>query len=186
MMDEGTGIRDDLVAMRRYARSLTRDDTDADDVVQDALLRAIERQATYQQGRSRRRWLLAIVHNVFFSAKRREASEARRNSRFAETLVDQLEPAQEEHARLAEIARQFAALPEHHREVLHLTAIEGFSYQQAAETLDVPVGTVMSRLSRARAALRERNQVMGQEKLGQEKQGQPEAGGLRLIGGSDD
>ncbi|WP_242127086.1 sigma-70 family RNA polymerase sigma factor [Sphingobium sp. Sx8-8] len=174
MMDDSPDIRDDLAAMRRYARSLTRDDQDADDVVQDALLRAIERQETYQPDRNRRRWLLAIVHNVFFSAKRREASEARRNSRFAETLTDQLEPGQEEHARLAEIARQFAAMPEHHRAVLHLTAVEGLSYQQAAETLDVPVGTVMSRLSRARATLRER------------EQGQRGAGGLRLIGGSDD
>ena len=179
-MDGGSDIRDDLTAMRRYARSLTRDDQDADDVVQDALLRAIERQETFQPDRSRRRWLLAIVHNVFFSAKRREASEARRNSRFAETLVDRLEPGQEEHARLAEIARQFAALPEHHRAVLHLTAIEGMSYQQAAETLSVPVGTVMSRLARARTALRERERGQGQE------QGQPGAGGLRLIGGSDD
>ncbi|OAP31932.1 sigma-70 family RNA polymerase sigma factor [Sphingobium fuliginis] len=174
MMDEGSGIRDDLVAMRRYARSLTRDEQDADDVVQDAIVRAIERQETFQPDRDRRRWLLAIVHNVFFSAKRREASEARRNSRFAETLVDRLEPGQEEHARLVQIARQFAALPEHHRAVLHLTAIEGFSYQQAAETLGVPVGTVMSRLARARAALRER------------EQGQQGATGLRLIGGSDD
>jgi RNA polymerase sigma-70 factor (ECF subfamily) len=174
LMDDSPDIRDDLAAMRCYARSLTRDNQDADDVVQDALLRAIERQATYQPDRNRRRWLLAIVHNVFFSAKRREASEARRNNRFAETLIDQLEPGQEEHARLSEIARQFAALPEHHRAVLHLTAIEGLSYQQAAETLGVPVGTVMSRLSRARAALRER------------EQGQQGAGGLRLIGGSDD
>lgn len=174
MMDEGSGIRDDLVAMRRYARSLTRDEQDADDVVQDAIVRAIERQETFQPDRDRRRWLLAIVHNVFFSAKRREASEARRNSRFAETLIDRLEPGQEEHARLVQIARQFAALPEHHRAVLHLTAIEGLSYQQAAETLGVPVGTVMSRLARARAALRER------------EQGQQGATGLRLIGGSDD
>lgn len=182
MMDDSPisrpDIRVDLVAMRRYARSLTRDDQDADDVVQDALLRAIERHETYQPDRDRRRWLLAIVHNVFFSSKRREASEARRNSRFAETLVDRLEPAQENHARLVQIARDFAALPEHHRAVLHLTAIEGMSYQQAAETLGVPMGTVMSRLSRARAALRERELGQGQVQQG--------AGGLRLIGGSDD
>lgn len=182
MMDDSPisrpGIRDDLLAMRRYARSLTRDDPDADDVVQDALLRAIERQDTFQPGRNRRRWLLAIVHNVFFSAKRREASEARRNSRFAGTLTDWLEPGQEEHARLMQIARDFAALPEHHRAVLHLTAIEGLSYQQTAEILSVPAGTVMSRLSRARAALRERERGQGK--------GQPGGAGLRLIGGSDD
>lgn len=173
-MDDDPDIRDDLLAMRRYARSLTRDDQDADDVVQDALVRAIEGRATFQPDRSRRRWLLAIVHNVFFSTKRRESAEARRNSRFAETLTDQLEPAQEEHARLAQIARGFAALPEHQRAVLHLTAVEGLSYQQAAELLGVPVGTIMSRLSRARAALRER------------EQGQPGPEGLRLVGGRDE
>lgn len=178
-MDDQPDIRDDLHAMRRYARSLTRDVQDADDVVQDALVRAIEGQATYQPGRSRRRWLLAIVHNVFFSAKRREAAETRRNGRFAETLIDQIEPAQEQHARLTEVARNFAALPEHHRAVLHLTAIEGLSYQQTAELLGVPVGTVMSRLSRARAALRDREMRQGAN-------GRPESGELRLVGGRDE
>lgn len=173
-MEDDPDIRDDLLAMRRYARSLTRDDQDADDVVQDALLRAIEGRASYQPGRNRRRWLLAIVHNVFCSAKRREAAESRRNSRFAETLTDQLEPAQEQYARLTQIARGFAALSEHHRAVLHLTAVDGLSYQQTAELLGVPVGTIMSRLARARAALRE------------QEQGQPGPEGLRLVGGRDE
>ncbi|MGC4250169.1 MAG: sigma-70 family RNA polymerase sigma factor [Sphingobium sp.] len=167
-------MADDLRAMRRYARSLTRDDQDADDVVQDALVRAIERSATYQPERRRRPWLLAIVHNVFLSAKRREAAEARRDSRFAETMVDRIDPAQEEYARLAEIARDFAALPEAHRAVLHLIAVEGLSYQEAADALGVPLGTVMSRLWRARAALR------------QGKKRQDRAPGLRLVGGQDD
>jgi len=168
-------ITADLRAMRRYARSLTRDDQDADDVVQDALVRAIERSATYQPERRRRPWLLAIVHNVFLSAKRREAAEARRNGRFAETMVDRIDPAQEEHARLAEIARDFAALPDAHRAVLHLIGVEGLSYQEAAAALDVPLGTVMSRLWRARAALRR-----------DEKERQQHGPGLRLVGGRDD
>lgn len=75
--------------------------------------------------------------------------------------------------RLAEIAQGFAALPEAQRAVLHLTAIEGMSYQQAADILGVPIGTVMSRLSRARGALRE----------GQTGKSGPH---LRLVGGSDD
>lgn len=171
-MDED--IDGDLAAMRRYARSLTRDDHDADDVVQEALLRAIERRATFQQGRSRRRWLLAIVHNVFISGTRRMAAEARRNDRFADTLVAHAEAAQEHHAQLGEIARSFAALPEHHRAVLHLSAVEGLSYQECAELLDIPIGTVMSRVARARAALRGRETQRG------------EAPRLRLVGGRDD
>lgn len=172
-MDERRDMEADLLAMRRYARSLARDDQDADDVVQDALLRAIERKATYQPERSRTRWLLAIVHNVFISGKRRQAAEARRNDRFAETLLSSVDPRQEEHMRLAEIARGFAALPEPQRAVLHLTVIEGMSYQEAAGVLGVPIGTIMSRLSRARSALRE-------DRTGK-------AGShLRLVGGQDE
>ena len=172
--DRDEAIEGDLAAMRRYARSLARDDQDADDVVQDALLRAIERHRSYRPGHGRRRWLLAIVHNVFVSGKRREAAEARRNDRFAETLMAHVDPEQERRAHLARIARSFAALPEHQRAVLHLVAVEGISYQAAANVLGVPVGTVMSRLARARAALRDGEN--GQE---------PGAAQLRVVGGQD-
>ena len=157
----------DLAAMRRYARALARDTQEADDVVQDALVRAMERHETFRQqgghgGRAmqnrRRRWLLAIVHNVFISGLRRAAAEARRNERFAETLIASVDPGQEQHARLAQVARAFSALSEHHRAVLHLVAIESLSYQEAADVLDVPIGTVMSRLARARAALKNENE----------------------------
>ncbi len=153
----GTGgvIRDDLHVMRRYARSLTRDDQDADDVVQDALVRAIERQHTFQPKRNRRQWLLAIVHNVFISAKRREVAEARRDARFAETMVAHVDADQDHRVQLTQLAHAFAAMPDHHRSVLHLVAVEGMTYQEAAAVLDVPVGTVMSRLARARAALKD-------------------------------
>lgn len=145
-------IAEDLAAMRRYARSLCADASRADDVVQDALLKAMEKRASFDAQRSRRAWLLAIVHNVFVSGLRRQRAEAQRDQRFAESLIEQTQP--EQRGRLAEVARSFAALPESQREVLHLVAVEGLSYQQAAEVLGVPIGTVMSRLSRARAALR--------------------------------
>jgi RNA polymerase sigma factor (sigma-70 family) len=151
-------IPGDLIAMRRYARALTRDDQDADDVVQDAILRAIERKKSFKPEFSRRRWLLAIVHNVFISGKRREAAEARRNDRFAETLERNPDLEQEQRVRLSRIASAYASLPEHHRAVLHLTAVEGLTYQEVADVLDIPVGTVMSRLSRAREALKQREQ----------------------------
>lgn len=169
---KSSDFADDVAAMRRYARSLTRDRDGADDVVQDALVRAIERQATYREGQNRRRWLLAIVHNVFVSGARRGAAEARRNDRFAETQVAHSDASQEHHARLGEIARSFAALPEHHRAVLHLTAIEGLSYQECADVLGVPVGTIMSRVARARATLRQQD-------------GQPAEPALRIVGGRD-
>lgn len=165
-------IGEDLGVMRRYARSLARDDQDADDVVQDALVRAIERQETFQPTRSRRQWLLAIVHNVFISGKRREAAEARRDARFAETMVAHVDADQEHRARLAQLARVFAALPDHQRSVMHLVAVEGLTYQEASNVLDVPVGTIMSRLARARTALRDHHE--------------PAETKLRLVGGQDD
>lgn len=160
--------------MRRYARALARDYQDADDVVQDALVRAIERNATYEPGRSRRRWLLAIVHNVFVSGLRRRAAERRRDDRFADAQLVHSDPAQEHRARLTDIARGFDALPEHQRAVLHLIAVEGLTYQECADLLGVPAGTIMSRLARARASLRERDE-------------RPAGGAkLRIMGGRDD
>lgn len=170
-------IADDLAAMRRYARSLTRDDQDADDVVQTALVRAMERHRTFRPDRDRRRWLLAIVHNVFISGRRRLAAEGRRNARFADTLIGHVEPEQDQRARLNQVARAFAELSDHHRAVMHLIIIEGMSYQEAAKVLDVPIGTVMSRLARARSALRAME-------AGLKKEEQPAR--LRLVGKEDD
>ena len=131
----------DLRAMRRYARALSRDHVVADDVVQDAVMRAIERRDQFQPDRSRRRWLLAIVHNVFISAKRREAAETRRNLAFAQIQVDHADPDQEVRADLMQVARAFADLPDHQRAVMHLTVVEGLSYQESADLLGIAVGT---------------------------------------------
>jgi RNA polymerase sigma-70 factor (ECF subfamily) len=172
-------MADDLAAMRRYARALARNSQEADDVVQDALVRAMERHETFrhesgQPAGGRRRWLLAIVHNVFISGRRRAAAEARRNERFAETLMAHVDPEQEQRARLAQVARAFSALSDNHRAVLHLIVIEGLSYQDAADVLDVPIGTVMSRLARARAALQDKNGGKGRSPR------------LRVVGEDDD
>ncbi|WP_227690807.1 sigma-70 family RNA polymerase sigma factor [Sphingopyxis yananensis] len=148
-------ILHELSAMWRYARSLTRNEQAADDVVQDAVIKALEKRASFRPDGSRRGWLLAIVHNSFVSSKRREIAESKRDARFADMMMDHLEPDQEYAECLRDVARAFAALPDHQRAVLHLIAVEGQSYQEAAAILDVPIGTVMSRLSRARATLRD-------------------------------
>ncbi|HET6536744.1 MAG TPA: sigma-70 family RNA polymerase sigma factor [Sphingopyxis sp.] len=148
-------ILNELTSMWRYARSLTRDEQAADDVVQDAVVKALEKRSSFRPDGSRRGWLLAIVHNSFISTKRRERAESQRDARFADMMMDHLEPDQEYAAYLHEVAHAFSALPEHQRAALHLIAVEGQSYQEAAAILGVPIGTIMSRLSRARAALRE-------------------------------
>lgn len=151
-----TEIEQSLPRLRSYARALTRDPASADDLVQEALLRAYERAETFRPGHSLRSWLLSILHNLFIDAKRREGSEQRRNAR----MVD-LDPGilvqggQEQAVWLGEVAARFDALPEEQRAVASLIIVQGVSYQEAAEAIGVPVGTVMSRLHRARAALRE-------------------------------
>lgn len=149
-------IERELPKLRAYARALSRDHVAADDLVQDALLRAYERAGTYRPEHALRSWLLTIVHNLFIDGKRRQTNEQRRNARIGELQEGLVAPAEQEHAvHLREVDDRFRALPEDHRAVLSLIGVQGLSYQETAATLGVPVGTVMSRLHRARAALRE-------------------------------
>ncbi|WP_421916897.1 sigma-70 family RNA polymerase sigma factor [Mesorhizobium sp.] len=144
-----------LGSLRRYARSLTRDSVDAEDLVHDALVRAYERRGTFRSGGNLRAWLLSIVHNTFIDRTRSKRSEAARNEQ-AGYLADTSSPAPQEHSvRLAQVRDAFLNLPEEQRSALHLVAIDGLSYQQAADATGVPLGTLMSRIGRARAALRE-------------------------------
>ncbi|MCV3209453.1 sigma-70 family RNA polymerase sigma factor [Mesorhizobium sp. YC-39] len=148
-------ITGQLGSLRRYARSLTRDSADAEDLVQDALVRAYERRGTFRSGGNLRAWLLSIVHNAFIDGLRSRKSEAARIEQ-AEYLADANMDAPQEHSvRLAQVREAFFKLPEEQRSALHLVAIEGLTYSQAAEVSGVPLGTLMSRIGRARAALRE-------------------------------
>jgi RNA polymerase sigma-70 factor, ECF subfamily len=144
----------ELGSLRRYARSLTRDDAQAEDLVHDALVRAYERRSTFRMGANLRTWLFSILHNAFVDERRRRAAEIRRNAEISRIVEDVVAPPQESSTRLVQIRQAFETLPEEQRAVLHLVAIEGLSYQEAAETLGIPIGTLMSRLGRARAALR--------------------------------
>ncbi len=145
-----------LASLRRYARSLTRNSGDAEDLVHDALVRAYERRATFRPGSNLRNWLLSIVHNAHVDRLRSSISRRRHEGEDGEALGEPPSfPAQQEHAvRLRQVREAFMTLPEEQREALHLVAIEELSYQEAADTLGIPVGTLMSRVSRARAALR--------------------------------
>ncbi|PWR18070.1 sigma-70 family RNA polymerase sigma factor [Zavarzinia compransoris] len=163
-------VKGEIGPMRRYARTLTRDEAAADDLVQETLLRAIERYETFQPGGSLRGWLLSILHNCFIDGRRREISEARRA---AEAPREEIAaPAQEHAVRLGQVAQAFLGLQADQRAALHLVTIEGLAYAEAAQVLDIPIGTLMSRLGRARAALRAI------------ENGNPRA--LRLVGGTDD
>jgi RNA polymerase sigma-70 factor, ECF subfamily len=153
-LNSSGGVLAQLVPMRRYARALTRDESAAEDLVHDALVRAYERRATFRDGGNLRTWLLSIVHNTFVDQKRRQQAERRYEAETA-PLAEVAAPASQENSvQLAEIQRAFSNLPAEQRAVLHLVGIEGLKYREAADILDIPVGTLMSRLGRARAALR--------------------------------
>ena len=172
-----------LGPLRRYARSLTRNEALADDLVQDTLVRAYERRGSFRSGGNLRGWLLAILHNAFIDGRRRDAAETRRVRQAADLVdADAAVPAtQESHVRLRQIRAAFMALPEEQRAALHLVAVEGLSYQAAAAALDIPVGTLTSRLARARAALRAFEAGSDPDRS---SEGRPRPQ-LRIVGGSD-
>ena len=152
-MSRDTDILPHLDALRRYARTLARDETGAEDLVQEALADALSARRTFE-GRNLRGWLLSILHNRFISDRRQAASEARRDAAVGALADGAVAAGQETHVHLGQIGRAIDRLPADQRAVLHLVAVEGMTYPQAAATLGVPEGTVMSRLSRARQALR--------------------------------
>jgi len=148
-------VVDHIQDLRRYALTLTRNGQDAEDLVQEALARAYDRRASFRIGRALKPWLMAILHNTFVDGIR---SQKVRLSHEAGTVppADFIAPSQDDAVHLSEIRRAFLDLPDEQREALHLVGIEGLSYPEAAQVLGVPEGTVLSRVSRARKTLRER------------------------------
>ena len=138
--------------LRRYARALTHQQALADDLVQDALERAWARRGQWRPGTDLRAWVFTILHNVFISDARR----VRLASPAAES-----DSAQQHHERSADPAalfdleRALARLQPEQRAVVLLVGLEEMSYREAADVLGVPAGTIMSRLARGRARLRE-------------------------------
>jgi RNA polymerase sigma factor (sigma-70 family) len=144
-----------LDAAYRLARWLCRSPGDADDIVQEAFMRAFRAFDTLRSPDARS-WLLAIVRNCHLSAladRRRRAHEAQPASAAAAPPPDP-ERASIERDERRRLTRLIAALPEEQREVLLLRELEDMSYREIAAVVEVPIGTVMSRLARARAALK--------------------------------
>jgi len=146
-------ITDHIPRLRRYARALVGDVHAADDLVQDCLERAWSRQHLYDSSQAIRPWLFSILHNIY-------ANAARQYHRTPPLLplnqVDDITNAQyEAELSLRDLERSLALLANEHREVLLLVGLEQLSYKETAEVLKIPLGTVMSRLTRARDKLRE-------------------------------
>ena len=140
-------------ALRRYARALTRNADLADDLVQDSLERAIARRGLFRPTGPVRAWLFTILLNLYRNTLR--ASRRKGETVHLEAVPELSTPAaQPGHIALAELARAIETLPLEQKEALLLITLEGLAYQEAADILGIPLGTLMSRLGRARAALR--------------------------------
>jgi RNA polymerase sigma factor (sigma-70 family) len=141
--------------LRRYARALVRNHATADDLVQDCLERAVTHWHQRREG-DPRSWLFAILHNLAINLFRQA------KSRGAHATIDEISEAslrqdavQEKQLMYRDVLKKLGRLPEEQRSVLLLVAVEDLSYAEAAKVLNIPVGTVMSRLSRARERLQQ-------------------------------
>ena len=141
--------------LRRYAHALTGDRNQGDDLVQECLERAWGRRRQYQPSRPIRPWLFAILHNLHANHARRRAAEPAMVPHDDPATAQSVAPEEPGEVELADLHRALASLAPAQRDVVLLVGLEQLSYRDAAATLGVPVGTVMSRLSRGRAQLRE-------------------------------
>jgi RNA polymerase sigma-70 factor (ECF subfamily) len=147
-------IEAEIPRLRRYARALAREVGAADDLVQDCLTRALGKLHLWQEGTDLRACLFTILHNQYVNQVRRAVREgAAVGLSETEPLLTRA-PQQGKALELRDLERAIAKLPEEQRAVILLVGLEGMRYEEVAEVLDVPVGTVRSRLSRGREALR--------------------------------
>ena len=147
-------IEAEIPRLRRYARALARDMAAADDLVQDCLARALAKLHLWQEGTDLRAWLFTILHNQYVNQVRRSVREgAAVGLSDTEPLLTRA-PHQGKRLELRDLERAIAKLPQEQRSVILLVGLEGMRYEEVAEVLGVPVGTVRSRLSRGREALR--------------------------------
>jgi RNA polymerase sigma-70 factor (ECF subfamily) len=145
-------IAEQVPRLRRYARALTGDRTRADDLVQDTLERAWSKLHQWRRGSDIRAWMFSIMHNVLVNQiRQRHAATVPLDD---EALEIPVRATQTDGLEMRDLAAAVARLPVEYREVILLVGLEQMGYEEAAQVLGVPLGTVMSRLSRGRERLR--------------------------------
>jgi RNA polymerase sigma-70 factor, ECF subfamily len=148
-------LESEIPRLRRYARALTHNAARADDLVQSCLVRALAKRHLWQEGTDLRAWLFTILHNQHVNDVRRSARGG------TEVPVEDVAaslPVTENATgalQLRDLHRALGRLPETQRQVILLVGLEGMCYEQVAQILSIPLGTVRSRLSRGRETLRE-------------------------------
>lgn len=152
-MGAGEHIATHIPQLRRYARALTGDQTAAEDLVQDTLERAWKRMGLWRLGSDLRAWLFTIMHNLYINQLK--AASRKQVQPGGQAMLDlPVRATQEDRLELRDLSKALRRLSNEQREVVLLVGLEQMSYEQAAKVLGVPVGTVMSRLSRGREQLR--------------------------------
>src|SRR6185295_1978464 len=152
-MTDAESIVELIPRLRRYARALTGERSAADDLVQDTLERAWNKLHLWRSGSDLRAWLFTIMHNVHVNQVRSRGATA--TLPLDDDLPDTpVRASQADMLEVRDLESALKRLPLEQREVLLLVALEHLSYQQTADALGIPIGTVMSRLSRARERLR--------------------------------
>lgn len=147
-------IVDHLPRLRRYARALTGDSAMSEDLVQDTVERALARIDLFRPGSRLDAWLMSVMHNLYVSQVRRRALLPQEDSADELAHESPVRGTQTDALEVRDLDRALARLAPPQREVLLLISLEEFTYEEAAHILGVPVGTVMSRLARAREKLR--------------------------------
>jgi RNA polymerase sigma-70 factor (ECF subfamily) len=154
MSDFARLLQNEIPRLRRYARALTRDAARADDLVQSCLVRAIAKQHLWQPGTDLRAWLFTILHNQHVNEVRRLVREGITVAVEDVAPVLTMAPRAGASLQLRDLERAIRLLPEEQQQVILLVGLEGMRYEEVAAVLDIPIGTVRSRLSRGREMLR--------------------------------
>ena len=174
-------FKSDLLAaipsLRAFAVSLAQNSDRADDLVQETLVKAWDKQASFQPGTNLKAWLFTILRNEFYSQMRKRGREVQ-DSEGAMTARLAVHPSQEGKLDLDDFRKALQELPEDQREAIILIGASGFSYEEAAEICDCAVGTIKSRVSRARARLQEILKISGEAEYG------PDAISAQVMGSS--
>ena len=152
MNDFGRLLEKEIPRLRRYARALTRDGSRADDLVQDTLVRAIAKQHRWQCGTNLRAWLFTMMHNQNVNVVRASVRQGVAVDEASPYLVARSDPTGA--LSLRDFDRALARIPAEQRRVILLIGLEGITYEEAAAILDIPIGTIRSRLSRGRESVR--------------------------------
>ncbi|MCV0394088.1 MAG: sigma-70 family RNA polymerase sigma factor [Rhizobiaceae bacterium] len=168
-MSAGATFKTDLLkaipSLRAFAVSLTHNTDKADDLVQETLVKAWDKQSSFQPGTNLKAWLFTILRNEFYSQMRKRGREVQDSDGIMTGRLA-VHPSQHGTLDLKDFRGALALLPEDQREAIILIGASGFSYEEAAEICDCAVGTIKSRVSRARTRLQELLAVTGESDYG--------------------